>query len=418
MKIAILGTRGIPANYGGFETCAEQLSRRWTAGGHEVLVYARKHHYQEWPETVGGARLRYTGGLRRFGLETPTAALLAAWDLIVRRRDYRYVHLYNTGNAFLLPLLRLFGFRVVVSVDAMEWRRQKWGLVQKSAHRLGAYLAARFADKVVADNKAVSEIYAERLGCSSATIAYGAQPVQRSPDSDRILSRFGLQSGRYCIFIGRIVPEKGVQQLIDAFERLETGLSLVIVGDDAPTPYRNEVWARQGDKVRLLGYQYGHICDQLLANARMYVSASMLEGTSPALLSAMSAGVCCLVNGIAENHHTTGGSVALYKQDDIDDLVRLWQAILDDPQAAWPTLPPGGRLTSVGTTTGTPSRISISRCSATSSTTVPRRSEPRHKEKGRHVAGPWFALLALDAQPCERRRATKPMVSRPARSKA
>jgi glycosyltransferase involved in cell wall biosynthesis len=256
---------------------------------------------------------------------------MAAADLILHRREYRWVHLYNTGNAFLLPLLRLFGFRVVISVDGIEWLRHKWGPIQKMAHKLGARLAVRFADKVVADNKSVAEFYADHFGCSSATIAYGAQPIKRSNDADEILAEFGLQAGRYCIFIGRIVPEKGVQQLIDAFERLQTKLSLVIVGNDAPTAYRSDVWSRQSDKVRLVGYQYGHACEQLLVNAKMYVSASMLEGTSPALLSAMSAGVCCLVNGIPENCNTTEGSVALYKQNDVDDLVRTWQALLDDP---------------------------------------------------------------------------------------
>ena len=106
----------------------------------------------------------------------------------------------------------------------------------------------------------------------------------------------------------------------------------MIVGDDAPTAYRNEMWARQSDRVRLVGYQYGHICEQLLANALMYVSASMLEGTSPSLLSAMSAGVCCLVNGIPENRSAADGSVALYEQDNCEDLVRTWQALLDDPE--------------------------------------------------------------------------------------
>jgi glycosyltransferase involved in cell wall biosynthesis len=331
MKIAVLGTRGIPANYGGFETCAEQLSQRWVAGGHQVIVYARRRYYEIRPDTVNGVHVRYTRCFQRFGLGTPTAGLLAAADLIFRRREYHCVHLYNTGNAFLLPLLRLFGFRVVISVDGIEWLRQKWGPIQKTAHKLGARLAVRFADKVVADNKSVAEFYADHYGCSCATIAYGAQPIWRSHDADEILSQFGLRAGGYCIFVGRIVPEKGVLQLIDAFERLATDLSLVIVGDDAPTAYRKAVWSRQSDRVRLVGYQYGHVCDQLLVNAKMYVSASMLEGTSPALLSAMSAGVCCLVNGIPENRNTTDGSVALYKKDDADDLVRMWQVFLDDP---------------------------------------------------------------------------------------
>jgi glycosyltransferase involved in cell wall biosynthesis len=331
MKIAVLGTRGIPANYGGFETCAEQLSLRWTAAGHDVVVYAHRHRYDKRPENVNGVEVRYMRSLRRFGLGTPTAGLLGACDLILRRRSHRHVHLYNTGNAFLIPLLRLFGFRVVISVDGIEWLRDKWGFIQKSAHQLGARLAVRFADKVVADNKSVAEYYAEHFGCNTATIAYGAQPIARSNDADDILSRFGLKAGQYCVFVGRIVPEKGVQELIDAFARLNTSLCLVIVGDDNPTAYRNAIWARQSEKLRLVGYQYGHVYEQLLVNAAMYVSASRLEGTSPSLLSAMSAGVCCLVNGIPENRNTTAGSVALYRQNDADDLVRTWQGLLDHP---------------------------------------------------------------------------------------
>src|SRR6185503_8658280 len=127
MKIAILGTRGIPANYGGFETCAEQLSERWAAWGHNVVLYARKDRYEKRPTTVNGVSVRYTSSFSLFGLETPSAAFLATLNLIFRGRQFRWIHLYNTGNAFLLPLLRALGFRVVVSVDGIEWRRKKWG---------------------------------------------------------------------------------------------------------------------------------------------------------------------------------------------------------------------------------------------------------------------------------------------------
>jgi glycosyltransferase involved in cell wall biosynthesis len=332
MRIAVLGTRGIPANYGGFETCAEQLSRRWVAWGHEVIVYAPERRSAQQPPIVNGVQVRYTASVRGFGLETPSATTLGAIDVMRHNRKFRWIHLYNTGNAFLLPLLRLCGFRVIISVDGIEWRRKKWGLVQRTAHKLGAYLAARFADKVVADNDVVANFYAQNYGCAPASIAYGAQPIGRSDDADEILSRFGLRANDYCIFVGRLVPEKGVRELIDAYERLDTELRLVIVGDDAPTVYRNGIWARQSDRVRLVGYQYGRVYEQLLANARMYVSASMLEGTSPSLLSAMSAGVCCLVNGIAENRQTGGDSVAFFQENDFDDLVRAWQGLLSDPE--------------------------------------------------------------------------------------
>jgi glycosyltransferase involved in cell wall biosynthesis len=332
MNIAVLGTRGIPANYGGFETCAEQLSQRWVSCGHEVLVYARKERYPERRASCNGAALRYTSSLHRFGLGTPSATLAAAFDLILRGRKYRWVHLYNTGNAFLLPLLRVLGFRVLISVDGIEWRREKWGPLQKLAHKYGARLAARFADRVVVDNDAVGDFYLRRFKCATTTIAYGAQPIRRRADDQETLSGFGLKPDGYCIFIGRIVPEKGLRELIDAYQQLKTDLVLVIVGDDVHTAYRKEIWARQSSRVRMVGYQYGRVCDQLLANARMYVSASRLEGTSPALLSAMSAEVCCLVNGMPENRSTAGNSVAFYEQDNVEDLVRTWQALLDDPE--------------------------------------------------------------------------------------
>jgi glycosyltransferase involved in cell wall biosynthesis len=334
MRIAVLGTRGIPANYGGFETSAEQLSQRWAAAGHEVLVYARRQRYAQHPGLVNGVQVRYTGCFRRFGLETPSATVLSVLDLIVRKRQFGCVHLYDAGNAFVLPLLRVLGFRVLIAVDGIEWQRKGLKPLKRWAYYLGALLAKRFANRVVADNQVVVELYDRLFRCKASLIAYGAQKLRRSEDADEILSRFGLTANRYCIFVGRIVPEKNVLGLIDAFNRLETDLTLLIVGDGLASSYRNEVWKRQSNRVRLVGYQYGHICEQLLANARMYVSASTLEGTSPSLLSAMSAGLCCLVNGIPENRNTAQGSVALYDRDNENALVQTWQALLDDPERA------------------------------------------------------------------------------------
>lgn len=330
--IAIVGTRGVPATYGGFETSADQLSRRWAAGGHEVLVYARRNRYRDRPRRVGGVDVRYVPALDGLGLETPSSTLLAVADVIARRRRYRWVHLYNTGNAFLLPLLRLAGHRTVISVDGVEWRRDKWQPAQKLAHKLGERLAVRFAHRVVADNQAVADYYRQRYGAEAAVIAYGAEPVHASEQAAAVLAPFGLEAGRYFLFVGRLVPEKGVHALIEAYRRLRPTDPLVIVGDDKPGPYRDRLWAQGSDDVRFLGYQYGEAYEQLLANARMYLSASSLEGTSPSLLAAMSAGVCCLVNGIPENRITSGGSVEVYEQHDIDDLVRRWQALIDDPE--------------------------------------------------------------------------------------
>ena len=330
-RIAILGIRGIPANYGGFETCAEELSRRWAAWGCDVLVYARRYRYSSRPSTVNGVRVRYIGCLRSLGLETPSAATIAVLRLILRAREVRWVHLYDVGNAFLIPALRMFGFRVLVSVDGLEWERRSLTPARRWVYRAGAAIAARFANRVVADNVVVADWYTRHYDCKPEVIAYGARPVEPSQDAQDILSRFRLTAQGYCIFVGRLVPEKCVRELIDAFGHLSTALVLVIVGDTAPGAYRDEIRARASERVRFLGFQYGQVCEQLLASAHMYVSASMLEGTSPSLLSAMSAGVCCLVNDLAEHRASAAESVAYFRRNDSDDLVRCWQALLDDP---------------------------------------------------------------------------------------
>ncbi|MCP5026509.1 MAG: glycosyltransferase family 1 protein [Actinomycetia bacterium] len=328
--IAVIGTRGIPASYGGFETSAERTATRWAELGRDVVVYCRRSHYDTHPSSYQGVRLRYTRSLNRFGLDTPVAGLFAVINLLLHERQARTVHLYNTGNGFLIPLLRLMGRRVSISVDGIEWRRQKWGPVQRFAHQLGERLSVRFADTVIADNAAVAAYYAERHGADTELIAYGADLLDVDETAARpVLTRHDLVAGRYFLFVGRFAEEKAVDKLIDAYHELDTDIPLVIVGDADPSPYRDAIWERASDRVRLLGFTYGDDYEHLLTNARMYVSASMLEGTSPSLLSAMAAGVCCLVNGIEENHNAAGDSAHFFAENEFDDLSRRWQWLLD-----------------------------------------------------------------------------------------
>lgn len=335
-KIAVIGIRGLPANYGGLETCAEEVCRRWAGAGHDVLVYCRSGRYPERPAAVHGVALRYLPSLPSKSLDTISHTFLCVLDLLFVKRDYRNVHLYNTGNSVFLPLLRLGGRHVVLSGDGIEWKRQKWGRLARFVHKLGEKLAARFANDIVVDNEEVGAYYSAKFDVPTTLIAYGANEVAVDSDRSRaLLARHGLESGRYFLFVGRIVPEKGVHDLIAAYKSLRTDYPLVIIGDDDPkSDYRNAVFAEASDRVRLLGFVYNEDYEQLLVNAAMYLSASRLEGTSPSLLAAMGAGVCCLVNGIPENRATVKGSVPTYAENDLDDLVTQWQALIDDPQRA------------------------------------------------------------------------------------
>jgi glycosyltransferase involved in cell wall biosynthesis len=335
-SIAVIGIRGIPANYGGLETCAEEVTRRWVAQGHEVRIYCRKNHYRERPANAYGAQLVYTGSIATKNLDTITHTLFSIIHLIVTGRRFRYVHLYNTGNSIFLPLLKVFGKKVILSGDGIEWRREKWGALAKWMHKTGEKFAVRFADKIVVDNKEVGKYYTERHGASTELIAYGANELTLDEErSTALLREHALSAKEYFLFVGRLVPEKGVHNLIAAHKRLNTALPLVIIGDDTSgSAYRDELFGQQSAHVRFLGFVYNTDYEQLLLNAYMYVSASELEGTSPSLVSAMGAGVCSLVNGIEENIATARGAAFTYRKNNTDELVSVWQELIDNPGKA------------------------------------------------------------------------------------
>jgi glycosyltransferase involved in cell wall biosynthesis len=301
-----------------------------------VLVYCRSSRYPEQlPEHIG-VKLRYLPSINKKSLDTVSHTFFCVLDLLVNRREYRSIHLYNTGNAIFAPLLKLFGRQVVLSGDGIEWKREKWGRLAKWVHKTGEVLASRFVDHIVVDNDEVGAYYRERHDADTVQIAYGANKLEADPAlTEKLMAEHGLEPGRYFLFVGRFVPEKGVDKLIAAYRKLDTDMPLVIIGDDDPnSDYRNAVFSQASDDVRLLGFVYAEAYEQLLVNAYMYVSASSLEGTSPSLLAAMGAEVCSLVNGIPENRATVKGAIETYAQNDEEDLVRLWQGYIDSPEKA------------------------------------------------------------------------------------
>lgn len=334
VEIAVLGIRGIPANYGGLETCAEHVTKIWADQGYPVLVYCRRERYPVKIERIGGVRLKYTSSIQSKNLGTLTHTLVSVLDLLLFERNVRVVHLYNTGNGIFVPLLKLFGKQVIVSGDGLEWKRDKWNAVAKLVHRIGERMAMKFADKVVVDNEEVRKYYVSKYQQDPALITYGAKMIQADPPrAAEVLARYGLEAGKYFLFVGRLVPEKGVHELVETYKRIKTEYPLVIVGDDVNTsPYRNELLRQQSDKIRFLGFVYGQEYEQLLVNARLYVSASRLEGTSPSLLAAMGARVCSLVNGIEENRATADGGALMFDKDNYKHLQQCWQQLVDEPE--------------------------------------------------------------------------------------
>jgi glycosyltransferase involved in cell wall biosynthesis len=234
------------------------------------------------------------------------------------------------GNAPLLTVLRAARVPCVVSVDGMEWRRAKWGAAAKAYMRLCERLAASLADELIVDSRVVSDYYASRYGRPGEYAPYGT--FTDPPRGPAPLGRLGLRPKGYVLFVGRLTPEKNVHQLLAAFKSVDTDLQLAVVGDDPfSRDYVASLKRTRDPRVRFLGYVYGDDALHLFANAYLYATASGLEGTSPALLTAMGQGCCALVNGIAENRETLGEAGRAYAENDVADLRRQLQFLLDRP---------------------------------------------------------------------------------------
>ncbi len=303
MRISIIGTHGIPARRGGNATCAEQIGNRLSGRGHEVTVYCRGRNGAASEGTYRGVRrvfLPSSGGMH---LDTLSHTLLSAVHARFHRPDI--LHCFGVGNAALMPLLNWAGKRTVISVDGMDWRRDKWGGIAKLYLRRCAGLAVRLADACVSDSQVVAGWYRQRFGKEPLYISYGINTVK--PSTSGALREHGLKKQQYILFVGRLVPEKGVHLLIEAFTGLQTNLQLAIVGDGSGMPhYLRRLQAACDGRVRLLGPIYGEATRELYNRAYVYVQPSLVEGTSLSLVEAMGYGNCVLVSDIPENLETVG----------------------------------------------------------------------------------------------------------------
>lgn len=334
MKIGILGIRGLPPNYGGFETCAKFVSKHWARQGNHVLVYCRSHLYQEKMETYNGCRLKFKNAFSNQALDTLSHTLKSVIDLIFFEKSIKYVHMYNGGNAIFIPLLKAASKKVIISIDGIEWKRQKWGGGARTMHKLGEYFAVKFADAVIADNLVVQQYYKIKYNRDVELIPYGAEPPieTKNEEEEKLLKQYGLKSKNFFLFVGRFVPEKGIHNLLHAYNKIKAEIPLVLIGGSDDKAYVQKLKSMGDNRVKYLGYVYGRHYQIVLKNALVYVSASELEGTSPSLLAAMGARVCVLVNGIEENVASIGNNGIYSRKNDFDDFSKKWQTLMDVPE--------------------------------------------------------------------------------------
>jgi len=326
VRIAMMGTRGVPASYSGFETFVEELGTRLAARGHTVTVYNRSTWIAHREPTYRGMRLKRLPTIPHKYFDTVAHTLLSTLHGLLGRYDV--VLICNLANAPFALIPRLAGQRVALNVDGVERKRKKWNRLGQLYLFAAEWIATRTPNVMVTDAAVMERYYAERYGVKSAMIPYGA-PVGREP-APEIVRGLGLEPDRYVLYVARLEPENNVHVVIEAFEGVETDLTLAVVGD---APYAREYIARlkstTDSRIRFLGFVFGDGYRALQQSAYAYVQATEVGGTHPALLEAMGYGNYVIANGTPENREVLGDAGVSY--DGVAGLRDALQTVLDDP---------------------------------------------------------------------------------------
>jgi glycosyltransferase involved in cell wall biosynthesis len=332
MKIALIGTRGVPSSYGGFETCAEQLGARLVQRGHEVTVYCRSHHITYPHRIYRGMRLIKLPTIRNKYLDTIVHTFISSLHALAQ--PYDICLYFIVGNSVVSWLPRIAGKRTILNVDGLDWQREKWPGPAKHYIRFAERMATVLPNEAVTDSSIVQKYYLDRYGASVHHIAYGSEVAPLPPGDE--LRKWGLEPGKYILFVGRLVPENRVDHLLDAFSMLENrmGMKCVIVGDSVyDDEYVAQLKAKKNEEIVFTGYVFGDGYRELSANAYCFVEPTGVGGTHPALLEAMGFGSCVVANDIAENLETMGAAGFSYPgKQGAKGLWEVLQHLLDNPQ--------------------------------------------------------------------------------------
>lgn len=312
MKIAMMGTRGVPARYGGFETCIEEVGSRLAARGHEVVVYCRPAYsgVQDRRTTFRGMQLVHLPVVQKRALETLGHTALSVLHRSLVHVDAALV--FNAANAPLLPAIRARRIPVATHVDGLEWRRDKWGPVGQRYYRWAEALSVRWSDALIADAVGIQDYYRAEFGADTTLIAYGA-PILEGVSADRI-AELGLASKRYHLVVARFEPENHVLEIVRGYVASRAKLPLVVVGS---APYSDEyvraVHDAVDDRVTLLGALWDQEqVDQLYAGAFTYLHGHSVGGTNPSLLRAAGAGATTIAFDVIFNREVLRSSATFF----------------------------------------------------------------------------------------------------------
>lgn len=356
LHVALVGSRGIPNRYGGYETLMEELAGRLVERGWRVTVYCRSHVTPAGLTHHRGARLVTLPTVRGKYFDTPVHTFLSGLDAGARGRDdgFDAALVVNSANALFVPLLRAARIPTALHVDGIEKRRAKWGPAGRAVYAASERLACVVADALVTDADVIRRHYEERYGATSHAIAYGVEPRPVAADEavpvddwrplaeDRgvtepasVLDTLGLEPRRYFLYVSRFEPENNPHRVVQAYCDIGGDLPLVMVGG---APYADRFIASFRDhadpRVLFPGPIYGAGYRQLLSHATAYVHATEVGGTHPALVEAMGYGNCLLVNDAPENREVAADTALWFEAAHPATLSRAFEAVLADPEAA------------------------------------------------------------------------------------
>lgn len=337
LNICMLGHKRVPSREGGIEIVVEELSTRMVALGHEVTCYNRGGHHVSGQEFDDKKRMKYRGiklktvpTIQMKGLAAMSSSFFAA--IMAAFGKFDVVHFHAEGPCAMLWLPKLFGKKCIATIHGLDHQRAKWGKFASTYIMLGEKCAAKFADEIIVLSEGVRQYFQDQYHRETRFIPNGVnRPTLR--DAQMIKERYGLEKDEYILFLGRLVPEKGIQYLIQAFRQVHTNKKLVIAGGSSDTDeFANELkeLASGDERIIFTGFVQGQLLDELYSNAYFYTLPSDLEGMPLSLLEAMSYGNCCLVSDIEECASVVEDRAVTFRKSDMADLKNKLQMLCDN----------------------------------------------------------------------------------------
>lgn len=338
MKIAMVGHKRVPSREGGIEIVVEELSTRMAAKGHDVTLYNRGGHHVSGKEfdsqrlkEYKGVKLKSVPTIDRKGLAAVTSSFFGAVKTAFGKYDV--VHFHAEGPCAFIWIPKLFGKRCVATVHGLDWQREKWrGGFGSKFIRYGEKQAVKQADEIIVLSKGVQEYFLREYGRETVLIPNGVNKPE-VVGADEIERRWGMKKDSYILFLGRIVPEKGLRYLVEAYKGLNTDKKLVIAGGASDTDeFVKELKRIGGNEVIYTGFVSDRTLDELYSNCYIYCLPSDLEGMPLSLLEAMSYGDCCVVSDIDECASVVEDKAVIMKKSDVADLREKLQMLCDEPE--------------------------------------------------------------------------------------